>query len=37
MPERVDTVRLTWAAEAEVWAAASDDLPGRATRGNQNA
>ncbi len=31
MHERVYTVQCTWDAEAAVWVAASDDVPGLAT------
>ena len=31
MPERVYAVQCTWDAEAAVWVAASDDVPGLAT------
>jgi predicted RNase H-like HicB family nuclease len=31
MPEQVYTVHCTWDADAAVWVAASDDVPGLAT------
>jgi predicted RNase H-like HicB family nuclease len=35
MQERVYTVQFTWDAEAAVWVAASDDVPGLATRADE--